>query len=98
MTSDAHKGDDARAADIAAWIEADLREADLREDGQARRVAPDEDLLDGGALDSVRLLKLVAWLEETHGIVIGAAEMAPDTFATARTIAAMVAALKGHSS
>jgi acyl carrier protein len=82
---------DQLAADIAAWIA-----ADLRDEGQPRPVTVDEDLLDGGALDSVRLLKLVAWLEETCAIIIGAAEMAPDSFANARAIAAMARRL--HSS
>lgn len=84
---------DPLAIEIAAWIE-----ADLHEEGRTQSVTPDEALLDGGALDSVRLLKLVSWLEEARGVTIGAAEMVPDNFASARAIAAMVAALKGHSS
>jgi acyl carrier protein len=48
----------------------------------------DYDLLSGGVIDSLGLLKVIAWLEDRFGIVIDDIEIEPDNF---RTIAAITA-------
>jgi acyl carrier protein len=47
-------------------------------------------LISGGILDSIATLKLVAFLEEQYGIVIGAHETDPGNLNTIASIAAFV--------
>jgi acyl carrier protein len=54
-------------------------------------VSPDEleddfDLLTGGVVDSLGLLKVVAWLEDEFDIGVDDSELGPDSF---RTVAAI---------
>jgi acyl carrier protein len=44
------------------------------------------DLLQGGVVDSLGLLKVVAWLESEFGIVVDDSELGPESF---RTVAAI---------
>ena len=46
----------------------------------------DFDLLTGGVVDSLGLLKVVAWLETEYGIVVDDSELGPESF---RTVAAI---------
>lgn len=49
-------------------------------------LAADYDLLAGGVIDSLGLLKVIAWLEDQFGVVVDDMEIAPDNF---RTVAAI---------
>jgi acyl carrier protein len=54
-------------------------------------VAPDEldsdfDLQTGGAVDSLGLLKLVAWLESEFGVSVDESELGPDSLRTVDAI------------
>jgi acyl carrier protein len=54
-------------------------------------VAPDEipqdyDLVENGILDSLALVRLIAWIGETYGIPVDDLDLAPDDF---RTVAAI---------
>lgn len=55
-------------------------------DVPAESLAADYDLLAGGVIDSLGLLKVIAWLEDQFGVVVEDLEIAPDNF---RTVAAM---------
>jgi acyl carrier protein len=55
-------------------------------DVPAESLTADYDLLSGGVIDSLGLLKVIAWLEDRFDIVVDDIDIAPETF---RTIAAM---------
>ena len=46
----------------------------------------DFDLLTGGVVDSLGLLKVVAWLETEFDIIVDDSELGPESFRTARAI------------
>ncbi|SDI36481.1 Phosphopantetheine attachment site [Actinokineospora alba] len=45
-----------------------------------------EDLLAGGVIDSLGLLKVIAWLEDRFAVPIDDVELAPDSFRTIEAI------------
>lgn len=53
---------------------------------------PDDDLIGSGILDSLAMIKLVTYLEQHYGIVVGAEEMSPDNFESVVALAKFVAA------
>ena len=55
-------------------------------DVPAESLAADYDLLSGGVIDSLGLLKVIAWLEDQFDVVVDDIEIEPDNF---RTVAAM---------
>jgi acyl carrier protein len=60
---------------------------DLAED----QLETDYDLVAGGVIDSLGLLKLIAWLEQHFGVAIDDVELDPDSFRTIDAIDAFVA-------
>ncbi|HEY1520306.1 MAG TPA: phosphopantetheine-binding protein [Solirubrobacteraceae bacterium] len=50
----------------------------------------DYDLLTGGVVDSLGLLKVVAWLEDEFDIGVDDSELGPDSFRTVAAIKAYV--------
>jgi acyl carrier protein len=63
----------------------DMRTGDL---------APDYDLLAGGVIDSLALLKVVDWLGERFQLSLDDVELSPDNFRTVEQISAFVAAAR----
>jgi acyl carrier protein len=59
-------------------------------DVPAESLAADYDLLSGGVIDSLGLLKVIAWLEDRFDVVIDDIEIAPDNFRTVAAISAFV--------
>lgn len=55
-------------------------------DVQAQDLDPDYDLLAGGVIDSLGLLKLIAWIESEFDVTVDDAALDPDNF---RTVAAI---------
>jgi acyl carrier protein len=53
-------------------------------------LASDHDLLANGVVDSLGLLKLIAWVEETFGIEVDDDALDPDNFRTVAAIDAFV--------
>ncbi|WP_435242568.1 acyl carrier protein [Streptomyces cucumeris] len=53
---------------------------------QPEELADDYDLLAGGVIDSLGLLTLVSWLEDTYGLDVDVLDVAPDNF---RSVAAI---------
>ena len=63
----------------------DVRTSDL---------APDYDLLAGGVIDSLALLKVVDWLCERFELSLDDVDLSPDNFRTVEEICAFVAAAR----
>ncbi|MBV8091828.1 MAG: acyl carrier protein [Acetobacteraceae bacterium] len=59
----------------------DVPEGDLTEDF---------DLIENGVIDSLGLLKVIAWIEDEFGVLIEVDEMVPENFSTIGTISAFV--------
>jgi acyl carrier protein len=55
-------------------------------DVRADQLAPDYDLLDNGVIDSLGLLKVIAWLEDRFALAVDELDLDPDSF---RTVAAI---------
>lgn len=51
---------------------------------------PEEDLLQSGVIDSLGLLKLIAWIEDTFDVAVDDAALDPDNFRTVATIDSFV--------
>ena len=54
-------------------------------------LATDYDLVDGGVIDSLGLLKLIAWLGERFQLPVDDIELDPDNFRTIDAIDAFIA-------
>ncbi|MGY0490650.1 acyl carrier protein [Streptomyces sp. WG-D5] len=55
------------------------------------QLADDQDLLTNGAIDSLGLLKLIAWVEDRFGLAVDDTDLDPDNFRSAAAIDAFVA-------
>jgi acyl carrier protein len=55
-------------------------------DMSAEELDDDFDLQTGGAVDSLGLLKLVAWLESEFGVSVDESELGPDSLRTVDSI------------
>ncbi|NOT35075.1 MAG: acyl carrier protein [Candidatus Eisenbacteria bacterium] len=78
-------------SDVA--IEAAIRNFLLEEilyDRQLKSLEPDENLIENGLMDSLAILKVVGFCEETFGIAIPDHEVLPDNMESVRAIAALV--------
>ncbi|MFD4245025.1 acyl carrier protein [Streptomyces sp. IBSNAI002] len=60
-------------------------------DVQASELATDYDLLANGVVDSLGLLKLIAWVETEFDVVVDDAALDPDNFRSIDAIDAFVA-------
>ncbi|PCG82044.1 acyl carrier protein [Streptomyces sp. WZ.A104] len=60
-------------------------------DVQASELATDYDLLSNGVVDSLGLLKLIAWIETEFGVTVDDAALDPDNFRTIDAIGAFLA-------
>jgi len=60
-------------------------------DKDLRDLKADESLLDKGLLDSLSILKIVTFCEESFGITIPDQEVLPEHFESVRAIATLVA-------
>lgn len=60
-------------------------------EGPKSELTDDLPLIENRVLDSMGLLRLVAWLESTYGIEIADAEVVPANFGTLRAIDELVA-------
>jgi acyl carrier protein len=74
-------------------VEREIRDF-LLEDALAakniRALEPDDSLFKSGALDSLVVMKVVAFCEENFGIEIPDHEVVPENFATVRALAKLV--------
>jgi acyl carrier protein len=51
---------------------------------------PDHDLLEGGIIDSLALLTIVAWIEDRFGAPLDAGEIGEDDLRSVRAVCALV--------
>ena len=61
---------------------------ELVQDPALLPLADETSLLESGILDSLSLLRLVVWLEERFGIMVGDADLLPENFASVEAICA----------
>jgi acyl carrier protein len=64
---------------------------ELRWDGPRSELSDDFALIENHVIDSMGLLRLVAWLESTYGISVQDQEVVPANFGTIAQIAVLVA-------
>lgn len=55
-----------------------------------KSLAPDEDLLEQGIIDSLGIMKLIIFIEETFGITIADEEIVPENFQTLNSMVKFV--------
>jgi len=63
---------------------------DIAVDSGKKSLGPDEDLLGQGILDSMGIMKLIVYIEETFGIKIEDEEIIPENFQTLNSLIAFV--------
>jgi acyl carrier protein len=63
----------------------------VEELAMGRQVSETDNLLDQGVIDSIRLLRLVTFIEETYGITVPDEMMTVDNFRSLETIASFIA-------
>jgi acyl carrier protein len=82
----------------AAQIEETLREHVLAKyagGAGTRALDPDEDLLESGTVDSMGVMELTSFVEESFGVVVDDEDIVPDNFRSLRSMARLVAQKKG---
>jgi acyl carrier protein len=72
----------------AEWIERFIVNDVLQ--GSRDAIGLDEPLVSTGVIDSLGMLRLISFLEQESGLVIGDGEVTPDNFETLRKIALFV--------
>jgi acyl carrier protein len=60
-------------------------------DVPADELADDLDLMANGVIDSLGLLKIIAWLEDRYDVNTDAVDLDPESFASVASIAAFLA-------
>ncbi len=71
---------------------------ELLYDKQLASLADDESLLGPGMLDSLAIMRLVLWLEESFGVQLLDDEVVPENLETVRHIADMIRRKKAAAS
>jgi len=64
--------------------------AEFMPDVPVEQLETDYDLLAGGVIDSLGLLRVIVWLEDTFQIPLDDAEIAPDSFRSVEAIHAVI--------
>jgi acyl carrier protein len=64
--------------------------SELLSDGDATSLSPDDDLLDGGVIDSAGIVQLIEYLEERFAIEVTDDELIPENFRTVDELARFV--------
>ncbi len=59
-------------------------------------IDPDADLFKKGLVDSMGMLRLVAFVEEEFGISVPEEELRPENFRTIRSVCKLVHSMKGN--
>jgi acyl carrier protein len=68
---------------LREWMATELK-------GKVRDLGEDESLLEAGVLDSMAIVKLIAFLEERFGTTLTDEEFDPENFETLKAIEALV--------
>lgn len=75
--------------DLETAIERFIVDEIMLADSQTK-IDPDESLISSGVLDSLALLRLIAFLEEQMGITVEDAEVIPENFESINEIKAFI--------
>ena len=67
-----------------------LREYIQKEIAKGRELTDDESLLDGGILDSLAIVKLVAYIEDEFDVEVPDSDFDPDNFESISAIAKLI--------
>lgn len=59
---------------------------EIAADLEKESLAPDEDLLEQGIIDSMGIMHLIAFMEENFGIVVDDREIVPENFQTLQSM------------
>lgn len=63
-------------------------------DVRVEQLEEDYDLLAGGVIDSLGVLKVLVWLEDTFQISLDDAEISPDSFRSVEVINALIDSMR----
>lgn len=58
------------------------------------KLDPDESLISSGVIDSLAILRLIAFVEDTFGVTVADEDVVPENFETARIITEFIQARK----
>ena len=64
---------------------------DVASGSDKKAIDPDEDLIMQGMIDSLGIMKLIGFLENTFGIKVDDQELVPENFQTLRALSDLVA-------
>ena len=81
-------------------VSADIEQFILSELTQGRgitEIAPEENLLSKGIVDSHGVMELVGFLEERYGITVGDEDLSPENFESVASIEAFVERKNGQA-
>jgi acyl carrier protein len=53
-------------------------------------IDPDEDLLEQGLIDSLAIVQIIAYIEDSFGVSLGPNDVVPENFATINALAGLV--------
>ena len=72
--------------------------SEIASDLGKKSIAPDEDLLEQGIIDSLGIMKLVVFMEETFGISVEDDDVIPENFQSLASMVAFVEQKVGNPS
>lgn len=64
-------------------------------EGRAEEITMGMDLMNSGIVDSLGLLKLIAWIENQFSITVGDADLDPENFSSIQAITEFVTSRQG---
>jgi len=76
---------------VVAYIQSELKH-------KGDPLTDETDLITGGILDSLNLLRFVGWAEKTFKITVEDEDLAPDNFKTLAKIATFIVRMQGAAS
>lgn len=68
---------------------------EFSDNGAPQHLADDQSLMKSGMIDSLGILKLLAYLEETFGIFVSEEELAPENFETLERLCSFIHSKSG---
>ena len=60
------------------------------------KLDPDQSLLDSGIIDSLSLLRVIAFIEDTFGVQVDDTELSPSNFETINMMVSMIESKQNH--
>ena len=70
---------------------------DIMVGGKDVSLSPDESLIESGIVDSLRILRLVAFIEENFSVVVDDTEVVPENFETINAMSSLVQRKRSES-